>query len=243
MRRNIADVEEVSGKGIRAICDGETLLVGNRRMMIDGGIETDESHEGGTAVYVAMGGRYLGRIIISDSLKADTRSAVDSLMSMGIKNIVMLTGDCEREAERVASQIGIGYRAELLPQDKVVALERVMSESVDGKTVFVGDGINDAPVIARTDIGISMGALGSDAAVEASDIVLIDDNLKKLPYAIKLSRRTRAIVIQNITFALAIKAAALIFGALGFVGLGVAVFADVGVAVIAILNSMRNLKK
>ena len=198
---------------------------------------------GGAIIFVALDGKYLGHISISDTLKTDARASIEKLRSVGVKRAIMLSGDRQSEAERVAKELSLdGYRAELLPADKVSSLEAIMSES-KGLVAYVGDGINDAPVLARADIGIAMGALGSDAAIEAADIVLMDDKLDRISDTVLLSRRTRRIVIQNIVFALGIKALALILGAFGIVGLGVAIFADVGVAVLAILNSMRNLKK
>ena len=237
----LSDIEEIPGRGIRAAHGEKILLVGNGRLMSDEGISVPCDPSSGTEVYVAEDGVYLGKIVISDSIRPEAVEVINSLRQLGVKKAVMLTGDREITANKTATDIGIDHLSELLPEDKVAALENIMSSS--GITMFVGDGINDAPVIARADIGIAMGGLGSDAAIEAADVVLMDDSLGKLPVAVKLARRTRKIVIQNIVFALTIKALALILGALGLVGLGVAVFADVGVAVIAILNSIRNLKK
>ncbi len=238
----VTDIEEISGYGVRAAVGGNILLVGNERMMREHAIDTP-AVDSGTAVYVALNGKFSGHILISDTPKDRARESVEKLRSTGIKRIVMLSGDRQAEAARVADSLSLdSFYAELLPADKVSSLESIMRGS-DRLCAYVGDGINDAPVIARADIGIAMGALGSDAAIEAADIVLMDDKLDKISDAILLSRRTRRIVLQNIIFALAVKAAALILGAFGLVGLGVAVFADVGVAVIAILNSMRNLKK
>lgn len=238
---NVTDIEELSGLGVRAVCDGRILLVGNRRLMQENGIEFEPS-DLGVSIYVALGGKYLGSLTLSDIPKDNAREAVSALRSCGITNTVMLSGDKESEAKRVAKSLSLdSYRAELLPADKVTSLESIMKDS-RGLCAYVGDGINDAPVLARADVGIAMGGLGSDAAIEAADVVIMDDKLEKISDAIKLSKRTRRIVIQNIVFALTVKAAALVLGALGLVGLAVAVFADVGVAVIAILNSMRNLK-
>jgi len=239
---SLRDIEEISGFGVKAGCDGGILLVGNTRMMRDNGINTPEIL-GGAAVFIAFNEKYLGHILLADLPKANARESVEKMKKIGIKNAIMLSGDRKSEAEYVASTLSLdSYRAELLPGDKVSSLEDVIKGS-SGLVAYVGDGINDAPVLARADVGIAMGALGSDAAIEAADIVLMDDNLDKISDAILLSRRTRRIVMQNIVFALGVKAAALILGALGLVGLGVARFADVGVAVIAILNSMRNLKQ
>ncbi len=237
----VSGIEEISGFGVKAYVGESILLVGNERFMRKNQIEFD-SEQSGAVVYVALGGSYLGSIQVSDEPKANTRAAIEKLYSSGIRKTIMLSGDRECEAGRIADLLSLdSYRAELLPQDKVSALEDIMSDS-QGLCAYVGDGINDAPVLARADVGIAMGALGSDAAIEAADIVLMNDDLCRINDAIVLSKRTRRIVIQNIIFALAVKALALILGALGIVGLGVAVFADVGVAVIAILNSMRNLR-
>ena len=238
---DLSEIEEIPGRGVRAACDKKTLLVGNARLMKDNGVDIPSKPSIGTDVYVAQGGKYLGKIVISDTLRPEAADTIACLRKLGIKKSVMLTGDRAATAEKIAGELKIEHRSELLPEDKVSSLESIMANS--GLVMFVGDGINDAPVIARADIGVAMGGLGSDAAVEAADVVLMDDSLSKLPYAVKIGRRTRSIVIQNIVFALSIKALALILGALGLVGLGVAVFADVGVAVIAILNSIRNLKK
>ena len=198
----------------------------------------------GVVVHVAFDGRYMGSISVSDKEKDGAQKAIEKLRRAGIKKTVMLTGDRESVADHVAKNLGIdAYRAELLPQDKVSAVEEIMSDKEAGKLIFVGDGINDAPVLARADIGIAMGALGSDSAIEAADVVLMNDDLDNISEAILLSRRTRRIVIENIIFALGVKIGVLVLGAFGLVGLNAAVFADVGVAVIAILNSMRNLKK
>ena len=239
--RSVENINERSGFGIHATLDEKILLVGNARMMQEGGISVPDI-TGGAAIFAALDGKFLGCVLVSDTPKANARESLKRLYEVGIKRTVMLTGDRTSEAEGVASFLSLdAYHAELLPSDKVSALESEISASA-GLVAYVGDGINDAPVLARADVGIAMGALGSDAAIEAADIVLMDDKLDKISDAILLSRRTRRIVVENIIFALAVKALALILGALGVVGLGVAIFADVGVAVIAILNSMRNLK-
>ncbi len=243
----VSDIEEVAGRGVKAITDEKILLAGNLKMMQENGIELPDgltnSDDLGSCVYVALGKQYMGCIIITDRQKSGAKEAIERLRKAGVKRTVMLTGDREKEAQAVAQGLGIDeYRAELLPQDKVLAVEELL-KTADGKVAFVGDGINDAPVLARADVGIAMGALGSDAAIEAADIVLMNDDLRKISDAILLSRRTRRIVVQNIAFALGVKALVLILGAFGVVGLNAAVFADVGVAVIAILNSMRNLRK
>ena len=238
--RSVENINERSGFGIHATLDEKILLVGNARMMQEGGISVPDI-TGGAAIFAALDGKFLGCVLVSDTPKANARESLKRLYEVGIKRTVMLTGDRTSEAESVASFLSLdAYHAELLPSDKVSALESEISASA-GLVAYVGDGINDAPVLARADVGIAMGALGSDAAIEAADIVLMDDKLDKISDAILLSRRTRRIVVENIIFALAVKALALILGALGVVGLGVAIFADVGVAVIAILNSMRNL--
>ena len=240
--RSVENINERSGFGIHATLDEKILLVGNARMMQEGGISVPDI-TGGAAIFAALDGKFLGCVLISDTPKANARESLKRLYEVGIKRTVMLTGDRTSEAESVASFLSLdAYHAELLPSDKVSALEGEISASA-GLVAYVGDGINDAPVLARADVGIAMGALGSDAAIEAADIVLMDDKLDKISDAILLSRRTRRIVVENIIFALAVKALALILGALGIVGLGVAIFADVGVAVLAILNSMRNLQK
>ena len=239
--RSVENINERSGFGIHATLDEKILLVGNARMMQEGGISVPDI-TGGAAIFAALDGKFLGCVLVSDTPKANARESLKRLYEVGIKRTVMLTGDRTSEAEGVASFLSLdAYHAELLPSDKVSALESEISASA-GLVAYVGDGINDAPVLARADVGIAMGALGSDAAIEAADIVLMDDKIDKISDAILLSRRTRRIVVENIIFALAVKALALILGALGVVGLGVAIFADVGVAVIAILNSMRNLK-
>ncbi len=240
--RNVENIEEISGLGVKATVSDKVLLVGNERMMRDRHVNIPPVNNG-AIVFVALDGEHIGHILICDTLKANARQSLEKLRSLGIRRTVMLTGDRQAEAAKVANALSLDiFCADLLPADKVRSLESIIEET-DGLCAYVGDGINDAPVIARADIGIAMGALGSDAAIEAADIVLMDDKLDKISDAIRLSRRTRRIVMQNIIFALAVKVAALVLGALGLVGLGVAVFADVGVAVLAILNSMRNLKK
>ena len=241
----VESVEEIFGHGIKVITNDSILLVGNDKLMQKFNIDCAKSADHGTVVHVARDSSYLGYILIFDKEKADARSAISSLYRVGIKKTVMLTGDRSATGNRIGGSLGIDeVYSDLLPDGKVSALEIIISKQAKGKKIaYVGDGINDAPVLARADVGIAMGALGSDAAIEAADIVLMDDKLENLPVAIELSRRTRKIVIENIVFALGVKAAVLILGALGLVGLNAAVFADVGVAVIAILNSMRNLKR
>ena len=240
------EIEEVSGRGVKALVDEKLLFVGNADLMRENNISlpSDILAERGVTIHVSHGGEYLGAIIVSDRPKAKASSALAKLRKLGIKKTVMLTGDRAAEAKLTAAELGIDeYHAELLPADKVTAIENLLRESKNGANVaFVGDGINDAPVLARADVGIAMGALGSDAAIEAADVVLMNDDLDRIGDAILLAKKTRRIVIQNIVFALGVKAAVLALGAFGLVGLNAAVFADVGVAVIAILNSMRALR-
>ena len=240
------EIEEVSGRGVKALVDEKLLLVGNADLMRENNVSlpSDTIAERGVTIHVAHGGEYLGAIIVSDRPKAKASSALAKLRKLGVKRTVMLTGDRAAEAKLTAAELGIDeYHAELLPADKVTAIENLLRESKNGANVaFVGDGINDAPVLARADVGIAMGALGSDAAIEAADVVLMNDDLDRIGDAILLAKKTRRIVIQNIVFALGVKAAVLALGAFGLVGLNAAVFADVGVAVIAILNSMRALR-
>ena len=230
------DIQEIAGKGIRAIIDGKEILVGNAKLT-----GAEEVCEAGTVVYVSIDGVYAGYIVISDKVKDDSKFAIESLKKRGIKT-VMLTGDSRTAAEQVKSELGIDeVYSELLPIDKVNKLEEEM-EMACGKVVFTGDGINDAPVLTRADIGISMGALGSDSAIEASDIVIMDDKPSKIVTAIGISKRTLAIVKQNIVFALLVKLAFLILGGFGYINMWGAVFADVGVSLLAVLNALRILK-
>lgn len=244
--REVTQIEEVSGRGVKALADEKLLLVGNAELMRENNVPLpcDTPTERGVTVHVAHGGEYLGSITVSDRPKAKASSAIARLRRLGIRKTIMLTGDRTAEAKLTAVELGIDeYHAELLPTDKVAAVEALLQQSGNGANVaFVGDGINDAPVLARADVGIAMGALGSDAAIEAADVVLMNDDLDRIGDAILLAKKTRRIVIQNIAFALGVKAGVLALGALGLVGLNAAVFADVGVAVIAILNSMRALK-
>lgn len=242
----VSDVEEVPGCGVTAMVDGRRIAAGNARLMARLGVDHyDASAEPGTVVYVAEGGRYIGYIMIADALKGDATAAVDGLRKAGVKNIVMLTGDAQNIAERVATRLGIArVRAELLPDQKVSAVEELMGElSASGRLVFVGDGINDAPVLARADVGVAMGGLGSDAAIEAADVVIMNDEPSKLAVVIKIARRTMRVAGQNILFSLGVKGLILLLGALGVATMWAAVFADVGVALIAILNSLRTLKR
>lgn len=237
------DVAELAGRGVSAKINGKQVLAGNKKLMEEYKIEYKESSAVGTVIYVAQDGQFLGSIAVADKVKDNAKELVQRLNDLGIHKTVMLTGDRENAAKAAAEEIGISeYHAELLPQDKVALMSKIISET-NGKVIFVGDGINDAPVLAMADVAISMGALGSDAAIEASDIVLTDDNLMKIPTAIKLAGKTVAIVKQNVVLAIGVKFAVLILSAFGFANMWAAVFADVGVAVIAILNAMRIMNK
>ncbi|MBQ4504513.1 MAG: cadmium-translocating P-type ATPase [Firmicutes bacterium] len=243
-QEDISAVEEISGHGMKVTALGREILAGNLRLMAKFGVECDEADTIGTAVYVAVDGDWIGTILISDEIKEGAEAALKELKRSGLKKTVMLTGDNEGAALKVAERVGIDQVfAQLLPGDKVNRVQELMkSASEKGKLLYCGDGINDAPVLAVSDIGVAMGALGSDAAIEAADVVLIDDKLEKLPEAMKVARGTMIIVKQNIVFALGVKGLVMILGALGYANMWLAVFADVGVAVIAILNSMRALK-
>lgn len=233
--------EELSGRGVKCVGSEGIIYAGNETLMEEIGVAYKASSQFGTLVYVAENGRYLGCIAISDKVKAGAQDAVSALRKRGVKKCVMLTGDSARVAERVAQSAGIDeYYADMLPGDKVSKFEAIASSVRSGrKTAFVGDGVNDAPVLARADIGIAMGGVGSDAAVEAADIVFMDDDLAKLPKAVDIASRTRQIVMQNIVFAISVKVAFLALGALGIIGMWAAVFADVGVMVLAVLNATR----
>ncbi|MBD5445351.1 MAG: heavy metal translocating P-type ATPase [Lachnospiraceae bacterium] len=239
----VAQVEEISGHGVTALVDGKAAAVGNAKLMKKLQIAYKECTEPGTVVYVALEQKYLGCILISDVIKEDAKEAIEALKTVGIKKTVMLTGDNKAVAESVGKELGIDeLHSELLPADKVTRVEELLNEKAEKyKLIFVGDGINDAPVLTRADIGIAMGALGSDAAIEAADVVLMDDDPVKIALAIKISRKCLRIVYQNIVFALAVKALCLILGALGIANMWIAIFADVGVMVIAVLNATRTL--
>lgn len=240
--KDVREYEEIAGKGVKAVIDGRPVYAGSERLMRELGLEPLETPAGAACVHTAVDGKYAGYISISDTLKDDAAEAIDALKASGIKNTVMLSGDNEANAKRTAEAIGIDtVYAGLLPADKVSLLEEIIKSS-GGKTVFVGDGINDAPSLSRADVGIAMGGLGSDAAIEAADIVLMDDKPSKIALAIKIAKKTTSIVRQNITFALAVKAVVLILSAAGLSNMWEAVFADVGVSVIAIMNSMRAMK-
>ncbi|EET85924.1 heavy metal translocating P-type ATPase, partial [Clostridium carboxidivorans P7] len=243
-KSDMKNYEEISGHGIRAEIRGKQVLCGNAKLMEREKIQYDSIDTFGTVVFIAIDKKYAGHIVISDEIKEDSKMAIQGLKSIGIKKTIMLTGDNSVVGSKVGQELGVDeVYSELLPQDKVEKLENVEKEkSSKGKLVFVGDGINDAPVLARADIGIAMGGLGSDAAIEAADVVIMTDEPSKIVTAIKIAKRTKSIVMQNIVFALGVKAIILVLGALGIANMWEAVFGDVGVAVIAILNSMRALK-
>ena len=237
----VSDASEAAGHGVQAKVDGQQVYAGNARLMESIGVKAAEPAEIGTVVHVARGGQYLGALVISDVIKENSASAMEALKSAGVKRLVMLTGDRQEVAADIAKKVGLtDYRAELLPEDKVSALEGLLG---DGHTVaFTGDGINDAPVLRRADIGIAMGGVGADAAIEAADIVLMDDDPAKIAQGVRHARRTMRIVHQNIIFALAVKLLVMVLGICGFANMWLAVFADVGVAMLAILNAMRAMK-
>lgn len=242
-RSRVSDIEEISGNGVVAKVDGRTIAVGNDRLMQRLGIEHTECRSVGTIVHVAIDGVYSGHIVISDVVKPSSAQAIAELKKQGVGKTVMLTGDAKVVAEKVAADLGVDeVHSQLLPGDKVSEVERLLGENTGkAKLAFVGDGINDAPVLSRADIGIAMGAMGSDAAIEAADVVLMDDDPLKISRAIKISRKCIRIVYENIVFALGVKFACLLLGALGIADMGAAIFADVGVMVIAVLNAMRAL--
>lgn len=239
----VTDVQEVSGKGVIAKVDGRTVAAGNAKLMEMKGIPYQECHSVGTIVHLAVDGEYVGHILIADLLKPHAEEAIRALKAAGIKKTVMLTGDARRVADKVAADLGIDeVHSELLPGDKVAMVEKLLSQKNEKeKLAFVGDGINDAPVLSRADIGIAMGAMGSDAAIEAADIVLMDDDPLKIAKAIRIARKCMRIVYENIYFAIGVKVICLILGALGIANMWVAIFADVGVMVIAVLNAIRTL--
>lgn len=240
----VSDIQEIAGHGVSALVDGKRVFAGNIKLMKKENIAVKCEHDEGTVVYVSCDGEYAGCIVISDVVKENSKKAISSLKKSGIDKTVMLTGDSKQAAERVAKSLGLDeYHAELLPADKVEWVEKLLSQKSAKKNLaFVGDGINDAPVLSRADIGIAMGALGSDAAIEAADIVLMDDDPSKIALARKISVHTLKIVKENIVFALAIKAICLVLGALGIANMWVAIFADVGVMILAVLNAIRALK-
>lgn len=243
-RDSVSDIEEIAGHGVSAVVNGHKVYAGNIKLMHKENIAVDAEHNEGTVVYVSCDGIYAGCIVISDVVKDNSKKAISNLKKSGIDKTVMLTGDSKETAKRVAENLGLDeYHAELLPADKVEWVEKLLGEkSPKKKLAFVGDGINDAPVLSRADIGIAMGALGSDAAIEAADIVLMDDDPSKIALARKISVHTLKIVKENIWFALTVKAVCLVLGALGIANMWIAIFADVGVMVLAVLNAIRALK-
>ena len=242
-RTRVSEIEEISGNGVTAKGDGKLVAAGNDKLMKRLGITPIACHSAGTIIHIAIDGKYMGHILISDVEKPTSKEAIRALKSAGIEKTVMLTGDAKRVADQVAEKLGLDeVYSELLPSDKVAQVERLLAEKPEkAKLAFVGDGINDAPVLGRADIGIAMGAMGSDAAIEAADVVLMDDDPLKIVKAIKISKKCIRIVYQNIIFALTIKAICLILGAIGIANMWVAIFADVGVMVIAVLNAIRAL--
>ena len=243
-RSRVTDIEERSGRGVVATVDGHSVAAGNSRLMEELGISWQECRSVGTIVHMAVDGAYAGHIVISDVVKPDAREAIAALRRAGVRKTVMLTGDMQKVAAKVAEELGVDdFRAELLPADKVSEVERLLGEKGSGECLaFVGDGINDAPVLSRADIGIAMGAMGSDAAIEAADVVLMDDDPMKIAKGIRISRKCLRIVYENIAFALGIKALCLVLGALGLANMWAAIFADVGVMVLAVLNAIRALR-
>ena len=243
-RDRVRDIQEISGKGVSAMVDGHAVLAGNDKLMALRGIPFIGCHSVGTIIHIAIDGQYAGHIVISDVVKPHAKEAIERLKHAGVEKTVMLTGDSRRVAEQVAGALGVDeVHSELLPADKVAQVEKLLAgKGGKDKLAFVGDGINDAPVLSRADIGIAMGAMGSDAAIEAADVVLMDDDPLKIAKAIRISRKCIGIVYQNIVFALAVKFACLVLGALGLANMWAAIFADVGVMVLAVLNAIRALR-
>ncbi len=241
----ITETEELSGRGIRAVIDGKTVYAGNGKLMDQAGAAWHECHQVGTVIHVAINGEYAGHIVIADEVKPDAKAAIAALKRAGVEKTVMLTGDIRRVGEAVGQALELDEIAtELLPDQKVAAVERLLKQKRKGGSLaFVGDGINDAPVLSRADLGIAMGAMGSDAAIEAADVVLMDDQPSKIALAVRIARKTMRIVKENITFALGVKALVLALGALGLANMWFAVFADVGVMILAIINAARALQK
>ncbi len=243
-KNRVTDAQEIAGRGIHALVDGRPVYAGNDRLMADVHVESRPCHRQGTIVHVALDGVYMGHIVIADRVKEGSAEAIAELKALGVARTVMLTGDQSAVAQSVAKELGVDeVHAELLPGDKVEQVERLMKQKPEGAMLaFVGDGINDAPVLRRADLGIAMGGVGSDAAIEAADVVLMDDDPRKLPCAIRIARRTLRIANQNIIFALSVKAIILVMGAMGLANMWLAVFADVGVSFLAILNAMRAMR-
>lgn len=243
-RRRVSDIEEISGHGVTATVDGHKVAAGNGKLMDNLGVRCVECHSVGTIIHVAVDGKYVGHIVISDIIKPHSKEAIAELKKAGVKKTVMLTGDAKAVAEKVAAELGVDeVRSELLPADKVAEVEKLMNEKDEkGKLAFVGDGINDAPVLTRADIGIAMGAMGSDAAIEAADVVLMDDDPEQIVKAVRISRKCIRIVRENIILSLVVKFACLALTAAGLANMWAAIFADVGVMIIAVLNAIRALK-
>ena len=241
----VTDVEEIAGQGIRAQVNGKVVCVGNKKMMESIGAQWHDCNQVGTIIHVAIDGKYAGHIVINDTHKGGSAHAIRELKELGVEKTVMLTGDRREVGEDVAHKLGLDEcRAELLPTDKVSHVEQLLKTKPAGKTLaYVGDGINDAPVLKRADVGIAMGGLGSDAAIEAADVVLMDDDPRKIALAVKIARRTIHIAHENVIFAIGVKVAVLIFATIGLGTMWMAVFADVGVTVLAVLNAMRSLGK
>ena len=242
-RSRVTNIRELAGKGVVASVDEQEVAVGNEKLMTELGIEFIACRSIGTIVHIAVNGNYCGHIVIADQLKPNAIKAIDAVRKAGVNKVVMLTGDRKSVALAVASQLGIDeVRCELMPSDKVSAVEKLLAQRTgSGKLAFVGDGINDAPVLSRADIGIAMGAMGSDAAIEAADIVLMDDDPLKIAKGIKISRKCLRIVKENIWLAIGIKVLCLLLGAVGLANMWMAIFADVGVMILAILNAIRAL--
>ncbi len=241
-RKRVSDIKEISGQGVRAKVDGIEVACGNEKLMASLGLKVNPCSHVGTVIHMAVDGKYAGHILISDVIKVNSAKAVKSLKKAGVRNTVMLTGDIENVARAVASELKIDkVYSGLLPGDKVAKVEELLDENKEGSLAFVGDGINDAPVLSRADVGIAMGAIGSDAAIEAADIVLMDDDPLKISKGIKISKKCLRIVYQNIIFALAVKFSCLVLGAIGIANMWIAIFADVGVMILAVLNAIRAL--
>ena len=242
-QNRVTDVEEISGNGIIAKVDGVSVAVGNTKLMKRIGVEAVDCHQVGTVIHVAVNGVYEGHILIADVVKDTSKEAIYNLKKIGIKETVMLTGDIDKVAQQVSKSLGVDkVYSELLPADKVSKVEELLhKKSKKEKLAFVGDGINDAPVLSRADVGIAMGALGSDAAIEAADVVLMDDDPVKIAKAIRIARKCMRIVYENIYFAIGVKVLCLILGAIGIANMWIAIFADVGVMVLAVLNAIRTL--
>ncbi len=240
----VEQVEELAGLGVKAVVNGKILHVGNEKLMDKVGAAWHPCHRDGTIIHVAIDGKYAAHVIVADMLKPNSHKAIESLIAVGVKRIVMLTGDLKKVAARIAGELGLTeFHSELLPAQKVEHLEKILQEKNSGKVAFVGDGINDAPVLARADIGIAMGAMGSDAAIEAADVVLMDDDPLKISKAIQIAKKTLAIVKENIYFAIGVKFLCLGLGAVGIANMWFAIFADVGVMILAVLNALRVLLK